>query len=117
MPVRGDLLECRLCFVEIWRLAIKPAKARIGIRYHRRQWLFDLVGDRARHGVSRHQPCVTLATLSDHGTKHLAVKIRYLVQQDNQDETARQDPVDPTGIPADAVAAGTGNEIRQTSIT
>ena len=34
MAISDDLLECRLRFIEIGHRAIKPAQARIGIRYH-----------------------------------------------------------------------------------
>ncbi len=54
MAISDDLLECRLRFIEIGRRAIKPAQARIGIRYHPSQGLLDLVSNRGRDCVPGH---------------------------------------------------------------
>src|SRR5438105_14139852 len=50
-PIGADFLERRLRFIEIGQRAIQPAQARSGIRYHRRQWLLDLVSNGGRHRV------------------------------------------------------------------
>ena len=104
MAVGGDVLERLLGLVEIGRGAIEKAKARIGARDHRRQRLLDLVSDRRRDGVAGHQPRLALAALGKHRAEQPRIKRLYLVQQDNQDETAGQEPDDPDGIPADAEA-------------
>ncbi len=108
MAVRGDSLECLLGLVEVRDRAVKKAQARIGRRDHRSQRLPDLVRDRRRDGVPGHQPGLTLATLSKDRAEQPRIKRLYLVQQDNQDETAGQEPEDPDGIPADAEARRIG---------
>ena len=88
MAIGGDALESFLGFVEIGRRAIKKAKARIGTRDHRGQRLFDLVSNRGRDRVPGHQPRLTLATLGKDRAEQPRIKRRYLVKQDDQDETA-----------------------------
>jgi len=51
MAISDDPRECRLRFLDIGHRAIKPAQARIGVRYHPRQWLPDLVSNRGRDRV------------------------------------------------------------------
>jgi hypothetical protein len=96
MAISDDLLECRLRFIEIGHRAIKPAQARIGIRYHPRQGLLDLVGNRGRDCVPGHQPRLALAALGVDRAEQLPVKNRNLVQQDKQDETAGKETEDPS---------------------
>src|ERR1700738_4926183 len=108
MAISDDLLECRLRLIEIGRRAIKPAQARIGIRYHPGQWLLDLVGNRGRDCVPGHKPRLALAALGEDRAEQSRVKRRYLVQQDKQDETAGHEPEDPAGIPAAAEAGQNG---------
>src|SRR5262245_14374484 len=92
MASSGDLLECRLRFIEIGRRAIKPAQARIGAHYHPRQWLLDLVSNRGRDCVPGHQPRLTFATLRQDGAEQLRVKRRYLIQQDTEYKNAGHEP-------------------------
>src|SRR4030088_3771713 len=102
MAISDDLLECRLRFIEIGHRAIKPTQACIGIRYHPRQWLLDLVSKRGRDCVPGHQPRLALAALGEDRAEQPRGKRRYLVEQDKQDETRGQEPAEPGGIPADA---------------
>jgi len=84
--------------------AVQKAQACIGSRDHRSQWLSDLVSDRRRDRISRHQPRLTLAALGKNRAEQPRIKRLYLVQQDNEDENAGQEIEDPDGIPADAEA-------------
>ena len=108
MPISGDFLECRLGFIEIRRRAIKPTQARIGVGDHPGQRLLDFVGDGGRNRIPGYQPRLALAALGEDRAEQLRVKNRNLVQQDKQEETARQEPEDSAGIPAEAEAGRNG---------
>ena len=108
MPISNDLLECGLRFIEIGHRAIKPTQARVGVRDHPGQRLLDLMSNRGRHGVSRHQPRLALSALRKDCANQLPIKHRDLVQQYEQDETAGQEFEHSPGIPADAEASRYG---------
>ena len=88
-----------------WARTVEKAQARIGSRHHRRQWLAHLVSDRRRDGVPGHQARLSFATLTKHGTEEPSVQRRDLVQQDDQDDAARQQAGDAHRIPAGAEAS------------
>ena len=104
MAVGGDPPERLLGPVEIRRIAVEKAKARIGGRDHRRQRLPHLVGDRGRDRVSGHQARLALAPLAAHRAEEPRIQRRDLVQQDGQHEAARQEADHADGIPAGAEA-------------
>ena len=108
MAIGGDQLERLLGPIEIGYRAIKKAKARIGTRHHRGQWLFDLVCNRGRDRVPGHQPRFALASLGQDRAEQPRVKRFDLVQQDNQDEAAGQETEDPNRIPAGLKRLGAG---------
>src|SRR5258708_16778414 len=108
MPIRDDVAECFLGFVEIRGRAVKEAQARIGSRHHRSQRLPYLVSNRSRDGVPGHQSRLALATLREDRAERLGIKHLYLVQQANQDENAGYESEDANGIPADAEADRSG---------
>jgi hypothetical protein len=70
MAISDDLLECRLRFIEIGHRAIKPAQARIGIRYHpciarnRRQSMGRSRGGLTSSGIFRPMDKFISSTLS-----------------------------------------------------
>src|SRR3984893_3587261 len=88
MAVGDNLLECLLRFVQIGLRSIEETQAGIGARYHPAHGLLALVGSRGCDGVAGHQPRLALVTVAADRPQQPDIKGRYLVQQDNQDETA-----------------------------
>src|ERR1700704_1722885 len=104
VAVSDNLLECLLRFVQIGLRPVEETQAGIGARYHPGQGLLDFVGNRGRDGVAGHQPRLALVAVGADRPEQPGIQGRYLVQQDNQYETAGYDPDDPDHIPTDAEA-------------
>src|SRR6185503_8389335 len=104
VPICSDISEGLLGLFEVGHLTVEKAQAGICRRYHRSEWLPHLVSDRSRDSISGHQSSLSLAALSQNRTEQPGVERLYLVEQDDQDETAGEEPEHSDGIPAAAEA-------------
>src|SRR5215470_8960400 len=74
--------------IEIGFDALEPIQPRIGAGDDGRQWLFDLMGNRSRDRVTRHQSRFAFMTLRLDRAEQPRVKRRYLMHQNQEQKTA-----------------------------